>query len=279
MTTFIARRWSVLALCALALPARGEEEPKWEAGFGAGVVSFAEYRGSNRQRTMAVPVPYFVYHGDIFRSDRNGVRGMLFDGERVKLSVSLSASLPVDSDDHGPRRGMPDLQPTGEIGPALQVRLWNGEKRDARLDLRLPVRGAFTLRGGVHYAGLVFDPNLNYNAKVDLFGRPDWNFGLLAGPIFANARQHKYFYEVEPRYATPSRPAWSASGGYSGAQFIASLSRRFDKFWLGGFVRYDNLQGAAFVDSPLVKRRHAWAGGLGIAWILGESEEKVGRGE
>ncbi|MDR3214434.1 MAG: MipA/OmpV family protein, partial [Azoarcus sp.] len=107
------------------------------------------------------------------------------------------------------------------------------------------------------------------------FGHSGWHLGLLGGPIFADTRQHKYFYEVSPRYALPDRPAYHASGGYSGTQFIASLSRRFGSFWAGGFVRYDNLHGAAFADSPLVEREHAWAGGLAVTWILGKSTRTV----
>jgi outer membrane protein len=45
--------------------------------------------------------------------------------------------------------------------------------------------------------------------------------------------------------------------------------------WVGGFVRYDSLNGAAFADSPLVKSRSYVAGGVGVAWVLGQSSERV----
>ncbi|MDR3214207.1 MAG: MipA/OmpV family protein, partial [Azoarcus sp.] len=152
-------RWMVLLpLGALALPATGAETPLWEAGLGAGVVSFAEYRGSSRQRTMALPVPYFVYRGEFLQANRNGLRGKLFDSDRVKLNLSLAASLPVDSSDHGPRRGMPDLQPTVEFGPSLEFGLWRGDANKARLNLNLPVRAAYTVRGGVRHVGMIFSP-------------------------------------------------------------------------------------------------------------------------
>jgi len=61
-----------------------------------------------------------------------------------------------------------------------------------------------------------------------------WNAGLSIGPLFGNRKYHAYFYEVAPEYATPSRPAYSASGGYSGSQVVASLCRRFERFWIGG---------------------------------------------
>jgi outer membrane scaffolding protein for murein synthesis (MipA/OmpV family) len=267
-------KWiAVLAVLLMPLSAASEEKPLWEAGIGVGALSFPDYRGSAHQGVWMLPTPYLVYRGKFLKSDRNGVRGTLFDSDRIELNMSFSASLPVKSRHSGPRRGMPDLQPTVEFGPSLLVNLWrSGETKARRLDLRLPVRAAYTVRGGVRYAGLVFSPALNYNSPLFNSG---WNFGVMAGPIFANARQHKYFYEVEPRYAQPGRPAYRASGGYSGSQFITSLSKRFNNFWVGGFVRYDTLHGAAFDDSPLVERKYAWFGGLGVTWIFGKSSEMV----
>jgi len=262
-----------LLAAGLALPAVGEEKPAWEAGLGLGVVSFPEYRGSSHQRTWLMPTPYLIYRSKFLRTDRTGLRGMLFDSERMELNLSLSASVPVYSSDSGPRRGMPDLRPTLEFGPLLTYNIWRNESRSERFDLRLPIRAAYSVTGGVRYEGLVFAPSLSYNAPV--FGSSGWKFSANAGPIFANTRQHKYFYAVEPHYATWNRPAYSASGGYSGSQFIFTLSKRFDKFWLGGFVRYDTLHGAAFEDSPLVERRNAWMGGLGAAWIFGKSSRMV----
>ena len=264
---------SAALIGGLASPASAEEKPLWEAGLMVGVVSFPEYRGASRHRTWVLPTPYLVYRGQILKTDRGGVRGTFFDSDRVELNLSLSASVPVDSSNDGPRRGMPDVQPTVEFGPSLVYNLWRDKERRERLDLRLPLRAAYSIKGGVKYAGLTFSPSLNYNTPV--FGSSGWHFGALAGPIFANTRQHKYFYEVEPRYATPERPAYRASGGYSGSQFIVSLSKRFDKFWLGGFMRYDTLHGAAFVDSPLVERKNSWMGGMGVAWIFGKSSKTV----
>ncbi|MCL2589578.1 MAG: MipA/OmpV family protein [Betaproteobacteria bacterium] len=277
MMKISSSKWGVILVALLAggviFPVFGEEKPEWEAGLGVGALSFPEYRGSDRQRTWLLPTPYFVYRGEFLRTDRGGLRGMLFDSDRMELNLSLSVSMPVYSSDGGPRRGMPDLRPTLEFGPALTFDLWRNKMRSERLDLRLPVRVAYSVTGGVRYAGLVFAPSITYSTPI--FGHSGWNFGASTGPIFANATQHKYFYEVEPRYATPNRPAYSTSGGYSGSQFSASLTKRFDKFWFGGFVRYDTLHGAVFDDSPLVKRKNAWTGGLGVAWVFGKSNRMV----
>ena len=53
---------------------------------------------------------------------------------------------------------------------------------------------------------------------------------------------------------------------------LAALSKRFPKYWVGAFLRYDWLGGAEFDDSPLVRRQNYLAGGFGIAWMIGESK-------
>lgn len=265
---------ALLAALPMAPAAAGEERPLWEAGVGVAAFSFPAYRGSDERQNFAMPVPYFTYHGDFFKADRHGLRGSLFDSDRVDLTLSLSASPPTDSDDIRRRAGMPDLKPTAEFGPQLDVALWRSETRARFLKLRLPVRSAFTLESSPQAIGWIFSPNLNLDV-TDLPGMPGWNLGLVAGPIFATKKQHEYFYGVDPRYATAARPAYDASGGYSGTQFLASLSKRYASTWVGAFVRYDTLAGASFDDSPLVAKKHFAAAGIAVSWVLGESKTRV----
>jgi outer membrane scaffolding protein for murein synthesis (MipA/OmpV family) len=97
----------------------------------------------------------------------------------------------------------------------------------------------------------------------------------LAGPLFADHRYHDYFYSVAQQYATASRPAYQATGGYAGTQFITALSKRYPRYWVGAYVRYDSLSGAVFADSPLVLRNSYWSAGIGIAWIIHTSAQMV----
>ncbi|HNI24107.1 MipA/OmpV family protein [Plasticicumulans sp.] len=262
-----------LAGC-VPLPAAAEDLPLWELGAGLGVLSFNEYRGSSQRSNHVLPVPYFVYRGEVFKADRDGIRGQLFDGEHLRLNVSLGASVPVDSHDSGRRRGMPDLKATVEVGPALEIRLWTSADRKQRLELRLPARLALTVEGPPRDIGVVFSPNLNLDID-DPLGFRDWHLGLLAGPIYADARNHGYFYDVAPRYANAERPVYHAGAGYSGSRFLVAVSKRFPQFWVGGFARYDDLRGAVFEDSPLVDSRSSWAAGAAIAWVFDQSATRV----
>ena len=58
-------------------------------------------------------------------------------------------------------------------------------------------------------------------------------------------------------------------------QYLAAVSKRYPSFWVGAFVRYDSLVGASFADSPLVRSKDYFAGGVAISWILGESSTRV----
>ncbi len=100
-----------------------------------------------------LPPPYFIYRSDRIKVDRNGPRGILFDTERLRLDLSINASVPVNSSDNRARRGMPDLDPTIEIGPVLKHYLTD---EDAPLPTRLelPVRAVIaTALTSFHYAG------------------------------------------------------------------------------------------------------------------------------
>ena len=268
---------TVLAALLVAwLPALAiaSEKPLWEIGAGATALYFPDYPGSDQSSTYVLPLPYVVYRGEFFKADRDGIRGILFDSDRIEFNVSLGASLPVNSDKNRARQGMPDLQPTMEVGPSLDIHLWRTKDRRYKLDLRLPVRMAVTVRGAVEDVGWVFSPRLNLDI-VDVAGLSGWNLGLLAGPRYGSERNHDYFYSVAPQYATADRPAFAAEGGYSGSLVLMAVSKRYSKYWIGAFVRWDSLKGAAFADSPLVERDYAFSAGIGVAWIFGESSTQV----
>src|SRR6266513_5868326 len=233
---------------------------------------FRSYRGADTIHVYPVPVPYLMYRGKFLRSDHNGLRGRLFDAERIELNLSVNGTTPVRNDSS--RHGMPDLRSTVEVGPALDVHLWKSDDRLLKLDLRLPARAAFTVEGSPHVVGVFLAPNLNLDIGQRR-GDDGWKLGLLAGPLFATRRYDEYFYGVAPQYASAGRPAFEARGGYAGTQLLAALTRRYPRYWLGAYLRHDSLAGASFAASPLVRRESYWSGGFGIAWIIGRSSRVV----
>jgi outer membrane scaffolding protein for murein synthesis (MipA/OmpV family) len=262
---------ALLAVCC-ALPAHAKEVPLWEVGLGAGAIAFEDYRGSNTTHAYPLPVPYVVYNGKFLKADRDGVRGTLFNQNWLEINLSFNLTTPVRNDRE--RSGMPDLRSTVEIGPSLDFHLFRSDNRRVKFDLRMPLRYAATVESSPRIIGWTFSPRFNVDLR-DPFGLPGWNLGLLAGPLFADHRYHDYFYSVAPQFATLSRPEFQAKGGYAGTQTLAALSKRYPKFWVGAYMRYDTLAGAAFVDSPLVQRKSYWTAGFGFAWMIRKSSQIV----
>jgi outer membrane scaffolding protein for murein synthesis (MipA/OmpV family) len=265
---------ALAAASAATCLAQERTEPLWEMGLGVAGIDFPDYRGSSHRRGYVLPAPYFIYRGDLLRADRNGARAVFFKSDRWDLNLSAGASLPVHSNDNPQRAGMSDLKPSVELGPSLAYTMWKSGDERLKLDLRLPLRGAVTIESSPRFIGGQFSPNVNLDVH-DPAGFTDWNLGLVAGVVYNDSRYNRYFYSVDPAFATASRPAYDARGGFGGVQFLAALSKRFPKFWVGGFVRYDTLNNAVFESSPLVTTRRYVAGGFAISYIFKQSNERV----
>lgn len=256
------------ALAIAAAPAAAIERPLWEIGLGVAGLQLPHYRGAERASHWLLPVPWAVYRGEVLRANRDGVRAMLFDTDRADFDLSLAATAPSRSADEPAREGMPDLAGTVEFGPNLNLRLGHGP--GWKLELRLPVRAAFTLESRPRSIGWASSPNLNLDRAIG-----PWNLGVQAGLLYGSGRQHAYFYDVDPAYATPSRPAFRTGAGRAGWQATLGLSRRDGNRWLGAFVRTDSLAGTRLADSPLVRRTQHLSFGVALSWVLWQSDRLV----
>jgi outer membrane protein len=266
----------LLFLALLPLPAWPDELPLWEAGFGFTGLSLPDYRGSSQQRFFVLPFPYLVYRGEFLRLDRKGLYGLLFQSDRVQLNISADGGLPVKSNKNNARDGMPNLDPTFQIGPALEICISETCNGDRLVQFRLPLRAVFasdfTYLAGI---GFVVNPQLNFDLQ-NIGPGGGWNAGFALGPLYATKQYHDYYYRVDPAYAVPGfRSAYDPAGGYSGSLAILTVSKRFTRIWFGSFLRYDYLEGAVFQNSPLMRTKHSVMAGFGIAWVFGQSTELV----
>jgi outer membrane protein len=269
--------WPVLgaAMVLATHPAQAAEgKPLWEAGIGVAAISFPAYRGSDQSQGFVLPTPYFVYRGEFFKADREGFRAELFDSDKVELTVSAALSPPASSEDIRVRAGMPDLRANVELGPQLNLTLWQAPGKASVLKLLLPLRSGYTLERRPKSLGWVLHPKLNLDL-TRVTGLPGWNVGMQVGPLFGDRKQHQYFYGVDAAFATADRAAYRAGAGFAGMQYLMGVSKQLDRYWIGAFLRYDSLHGAAFENSPLVRSRNYLAGGVAISWILGQSSERA----
>ena len=263
-----------LAMTASAFCQAEQIKPVWEVGIALGALSLPDYRGADERTAYLLPVPYFVYRGEFIKADRSGLQGTFFKNERLQVDLSVNATLAVNSENSLTRRGMADLDPIVELGPTADFKVWQAGNDKAKLDFRLPLRAAMTLDWSPRYVGLRFLPGVQFT----LDDPPGWVGGSLklqAAAIFSNRQYNNYLYGVPTTDAAPGRPAYQAASGYGGAQLNLLLSKRYPHYWVGGFLRFDSLAGAAFSDSPLVRKMNGVSAGLAISWIVSESSRKV----
>lgn len=237
-------------------------EQTLELGIGLGGVSAPDYRGSREYRHTLSPIPYLVYRGRFLRADRDGLRGDFLRHDLYELNISASATLTPESHRNPLREGMPSIYSTIEIGPALNINI-SGQKIEEGWMLSLPVHSVIQMGGRPDPVGWVAHPQLVYR----------WPFEQSAltyrtGLYFADSDYHRHYYAVDEAFATDERPEFDVGGGYSGWSHQLVLSRRTDNWWYGAYIRYENLSGAAFVDSPLVETRHAITSGAGISRVI-----------
>ncbi len=256
------------ALAATQFAVAAAELPLWEVGVGAAALHLPHYRGSSQSRNWLLPLPYAVYRGEMLRADREGARAVLVDSDRLDVDFSITASAPTPSRDNLARVGMPDLPPTVEVGPNLNLRL--GESGRWRWDLRMPVRAAITVQSKPRAIGWSITPMIYGDGRYGA-----WEVGVRAGPLWASRGLNAHTYDVSPAQANSSRPAYSSAAGFAGWQATAGVSRRFERLWIGAYMRFDSVRGAVFEASPLVRRSSNLSFGLGLSWVFSQSDQKV----
>ncbi|EXJ16241.1 putative outer membrane protein [Imhoffiella purpurea] len=258
----------------MAVTAHADREPLWEIALGGGALTLPDYRGSGRSNTYAYPFVLPYYRGEVLKSDENGIRGLFFESDRIKLDVSLDGTVPAASSDDPARHGMDDLDPTFQIGPMFRYLVWGRGNRNRSLSLDLPVRAAFAVGSSFKHIGYTAYPHLTYRQDLDLLGR-DWRIRLSGGPMFGSESHHDYFYRVSGRDARPDRPVYDPDAGYGGVRLIGTLYHRRGDFLVNLYAMYDSVEGAVFHDSPLVRRDSGATFGFLVSWFLFKSDRTV----
>jgi len=122
----------------------------------------------------------------------------------------------------------------------------------------------------------VAEPSLRYE-RYDLL--PETEKVILrleAGAMYASRRYNHYYYGVDAPYATATRPAFRARQGLHSYYFDTALRYQYDEdISIGAVVRMRTLSGSVNVASPLVRQRVYLSFGIGFAWSIWNSDERV----
>lgn len=236
--------------------------PSLELGASLSTLVIPDYRGSQNSTTYLFPLPYIKYRSKRLKVDE-GIQSIFLDSPNLMLSLSGSGTLPVN-DDNPERTGMKELAATIELGPSLDYRF--AISGNSAWWLELPLRLAFTFDNDFEHIGQVFQPRLAWRKPA--LSLQQWKLRAAFGPIYSSGEFHDYYYTVGAEDVLAVRPAYKADGGYSGVRGTFSFSKRFDRLWVGGFIRYDSLSNAVVEDSPLVTDKDAWLAGFALGWVF-----------
>jgi len=263
--------WPVFAI---PLNSSAVELPKWELGFGPGVISYSDYPGSKEQNTLILPIPYFVYRGKDFSINNNELVKPFFKKNNFELDISVSGNIPVSSKENAKRSGMNDLNGSIGLGPVLKYTLFNNQANTVKFELPLEAIIASDFKT-IHTEGWITSPGIRYSYKkvYSSKNRLEVTSGISAQ--YASSEYHNYLYGVPLQYTSSIRPFYKSTEGFSGMNYTVGLSYHFDTFWLGAFWHGFDLSQAVYKDSPLIDNQFSHTYGLALTWNFLQSKDKV----
>jgi outer membrane scaffolding protein for murein synthesis (MipA/OmpV family) len=242
------------------------KDHKLELGIATGALYYPNYIGSKSSHVLVTPLPYIRYRGEWFRIDEDGINGELLGIKGLRIDLSISGSLPAQSETNDAREGMPDLDLTGEIGFQLVYKLY--ENSPQCLEFEFPLRAVLSSDfTNLKYRGIVSNPQLKYSLT---YSELKWTFRL--GAVFGDENYNNYYYGVEEKYVTPTRDEYSSSAGFAGYRGRVGMTYEKGNWWGGAFVSYFNIKDAVFNESPLVETNHSLYTGISLAYIFYTSD-------
>lgn len=260
---------ALLLFCTTLTQAGEQPERIFEIGVGAFALHVPEYAGAKDYRQHIVPLPYVYYQDKHIKVDRDGLLSSLWQTQRLYVDFSVSAQLPVNSDDVAIRSGMPDIDWTFQLGGAIKYYLSGTPSADNKLFTELFTRKAImTDFSSLSDAGWQYGTALHAQHTLVAVnqGQLTWQNRLTVN--FASETYQDVYYQVDKQYQLADRPAFDAKSGYLGTSLSSGLVYRKEQWWLAGFVLYRHIGGSKNENSPLVQQKENVSVGLGLAWVF-----------
>jgi outer membrane protein len=262
-------------LLLISLPLFAEDKntlPLWEAGVGFLPFRADHYRGSPQHRWYLIPFPAYTVRGKNIEAENGYIRGHIARlSDKLVLDLSFNLGLNVDSDSDTLRKNMRDLDPTFELGPILRYYLWKSQDENHFINIEMPYRAVYaTDLTYIEHVGYYSIPYINLlNKGTD----KTWGWGseFSMGLQYGSSGFHNRFYAVDTQDVTNRREYYHSRKGYSGAQFLMALNKRYKDLLIIPFFRYDYLDGAVYNKSPLYKNAHYTFFGVGLVWYFAHS--------
>ena len=248
------------------------EKARWEVGTLFATFYSPLYPASAENKANYLPVPFLIYRGEHFRVGEDGViKAIAIEKPNFKVDLSLGAAFNANSNDSSVRVGMPDLDFIFEVGPVVSFKLDDTNNNETWLNLQ--VRKVFSTDFSyIKEQGYIFQPEISFQG--DNIISDNSSLKLTFSPLFATAKMHQYFYQVDKEFSNAERPAYQAKSGYLGSEI--SLVNRFylqKNLMLFISTKLGFHAGASNENSPLFEKDFNYSIGAGIKWTFFKSNK------
>lgn len=267
--TFLAVRLGTVSICGcITLSAPGvfaqpfdavrlhAAEPGKDGGtLSAVVVAGTAYQGSDKRRTLVLPVLDYQWVNGWFAGLSNGI-GYNFSGSpQMQYGLRLTADLGRKENRANALHGMGDIDAAAEGGAFFNY----------SLSPSLFVTSSMRYGAGVNRNGLVVDIGAGYSTAF----ASRWRLGVGTAITMANADYMQSYFGVTPAQSTTSGyVAYKPSAGARDVRANIALTYSVDRRTaVTTALSASNLLNVAR-DSPLARRRTAASGVLAVSYAF-----------
>jgi outer membrane protein len=256
----------------VALAEVTQVKPYFETGLAGGMGYIPDYPAAGQSRLHWLAFPVFFLRGEVIRSDdEDGTRARFLRNMRVTFDLSFAGSFPTAAEKNEARRGMPDLDWMGEVGPRMHFRLFGNDAHFVRFSVAERVIFSTNFKRG-DYRGMVFSPAISARHENLIFNRI--SVSARVSPQFATRELNEYFYTVEPEYATSVRPEYHARAGYVGTNVFSTFAYERGSHGVFAGLGASFHDGAANAQSPVFKERVNMMVFAAFRWFFYSSERE-----
>ena len=251
-----------LLFLVVLFPLGTQAESQFDLGLGFFGLKVNHYRGSDQTQDFNLYVPYFYYKSENIEAEGSFINTTFYDSRYFSVKLSMVVGPNVESDSNKARRDMPELNYNFGIGPMGIIHIIKGPRFFLEIDSS--IRQEF--QTNISHTATIGNTNTTY--LTSRYQIKDFTAEFALGRMLATSDYHAYYYDVEDKYVTAERGAYKSDGGHSGNIILFSLKKKINNLMLHGFVRYDDLDGVVFEDSPLVKQTDYYMLGLGVFYLM-----------
>lgn len=220
---------------------------------GAAVFTGYEYRGSDKRRTLLLPVLDYQWANGWFSGSTNGIGYNFSDSSQVQYGLRLTADLGRKESRVSALRGLGDVDPAFEGGAFLNYTLPQG----------MFFTSSVRYGAGANKDGLIVDIGAGYSTAI----AAKWHLGAGTGITLTNAQYMQSFFGVtEGQSAASGYAVYTPGSGARDVRANVALTHSINpKTSVTAALSASSLLGDA-KNSPLTRKRTSEAGVVAIAY-------------